>query len=288
MIATGHGAVTLWLEGVGLLAPGIDNWPSGARLLRGEADYHAVPSALPAPALLPPAECRRASRPVKLCLALGIEACAAAQRPAAALASVFCSSNPDGHTVHAVLEALSGDERSISPTRFHNSVHNATAGYWSIAVRCLQPYQVLCAFDATFAAALLEAALQAIADQLPVLMVAYDSEYPEPLHACRPIPDVGGIALVLSPRQTAQARARLQVGIHAQSPGPERLPPGHLAMPRPAGAAPASAMTLAHLPGFIPALAGLPLLDAIANRRSEQVELPYLPGRSLFVQVQPC
>ena len=41
----------------------------------------------------------------------------------------------NGQVIHEICEALATDEREVSPTRFHNSVHNASAGYWGIATR---------------------------------------------------------------------------------------------------------------------------------------------------------
>jgi hypothetical protein len=281
------GRLGLWLEGIGLIAPGIPSWETGTRVLRGVEPFRAAPSVLPTPKLLPPAECRRASRVVKLCLAVGLEACATAQRPAAELASVFCSSNADGHTIHAILESLAGSDRMISPTRFHNSVHNAAAGYWSIATRSRRPYQVLCAFDATFAAALLETAAQAHADGLPVLMLAFDSEYPEPLHACRPIPDVGGIGFVVNPARAARACAALQLHLEPGAPAGLAIEAerGKVAT---APAQDVSQMSLAELACRIPALAGMPLLHALANGLATTIRLPYLPGQCVVVEVQPC
>ena len=49
---------------------------------------------------------------------------------------------------------------TISPTRFHNSVHNAAAGYWTIGAGCMQATTALSAYDATFAEGLLEALAQ--------------------------------------------------------------------------------------------------------------------------------
>ena len=61
--------LTAWIEGIGLLAPGLPDWPTASRVLRGEEPYVAAPSILPLPAILPPAERRRASRLVKAALA---------------------------------------------------------------------------------------------------------------------------------------------------------------------------------------------------------------------------
>ena len=150
-------ALTAWIEGIGFLAPGLPDWPTARAVLRGEQAYENAPSVLPAPAILPPAERRRASRVVKLTLAVGREAAAHAEADVAQLATVFSASGADGHNCHALCEQLAGEDRQISPTRFHNSVHNAAAGYWGIATGAMAPCLVICAYDASFGAGLLDA-----------------------------------------------------------------------------------------------------------------------------------
>ena len=119
--------LSAWIEGIGFLAPGLNDWPAARAVLRGEATYVAAPSLLPAPSILPAAERRRASRVVKLTLAIGLEAAAHAEADISQLATVFTASGADGHNCHALCEQLASDDRQISPTRFHNSVHNAAA-----------------------------------------------------------------------------------------------------------------------------------------------------------------
>ncbi|MET0042628.1 MAG: beta-ketoacyl synthase chain length factor, partial [Candidatus Thiodiazotropha sp. 6PLUC3] len=46
--------------------------------------------------------------------------------------SVFSSSEGDLDIIDQICLALSQEDRPVSPTQFHNSVHNAPAGYWSI------------------------------------------------------------------------------------------------------------------------------------------------------------
>ena len=48
-------------------------------------------------------------------------------------AAVFSSSSGDGQNCHESVRSARVSDRRVSPTRFHNSVHNAAAGYWSIA-----------------------------------------------------------------------------------------------------------------------------------------------------------
>ncbi|SDM09727.1 Beta-ketoacyl synthase, N-terminal domain [Oryzisolibacter propanilivorax] len=262
----------LWLDGIGLIAPGMPDWPAAAAVLAGRADWVPAPSVLPAPALLPPAERRRASRVIRLALALGEQAATHAGADVAQLATVFTASGADGHNCHALCEQLAGDDRQVSPTRFHNSVHNAAAGYWGIAARSMQPCQVLCAHDGSFGAGLLDATAQVAADGVRVLLIAYDSEYPEPLHAKRPFPDAAGMAWLLSPARSAASLAQLQL-LH----GAAQAAPTALADAR-----------LDTLRTQYPALRGLPALQRLARGAAGTVVVDYLPGQALALQVQPC
>lgn len=263
-------ALTAWVDGVGLLAPGLPDWAAAAPVLAGTQDYASAPAVLPVPALLPPAERRRSSRVVRLALAVGLEAAARAGANAASLATVFSASGGDGHNCHALCEALASDDRQVSPTRFHNSVHNTAAGYWGIATGAMAPCQVLCAYDASFAAGLLEALAQVAVTGQPVLLVTYDAEYPEPMYRLRPVPDAAGIALLLSPQAGARSLARVKATL---------------------AEAPATALTAPALESLCqsnPALRGLPLLQLLARGEAGQVALEYLAPLSLAVQVVPC
>ena len=150
----------LFVEGIGLLGPGLNGWQASRPALAGRAAYVRAPTVVTASDRLPPAERRRTGIPVKLALAVGYEALTNAGRDAATTATVFTSSGADSDNVHQICEALATREREVSPTRFHNSVHNVAAGYWSIAARSQEPSTSLCCYDASFAAGLLEAAAQ--------------------------------------------------------------------------------------------------------------------------------
>src|SRR5450830_1017928 len=174
--------LTAYIEGIGILGPGLTDWPSARVILTGGQPYLSSKTVIPAPELLPAAERRRASDIVKLTLATSLEAIAAAGLAAASLPSVFSFSNGDGLNCHAINEMLASDDRQISPTRFHNSVHNAAAGYCSIATGAMTPSSVLCAHDASFGAGLLEAMSQVSVDQTRCVLVAADTNYPEPMY----------------------------------------------------------------------------------------------------------
>ena len=262
--------LTAWIEGIGFLAPGLPDWPTARAVLRGEAPLTVAPSVLPAPSILPPAERRRASRVVKLTLAVGLEAAAHAGADVATLATVFSASGADGHNCHALCEQLATDDRQISPTRFHNSVHNAAAGYWGIATGAMAPCQVICAYDASFGAGLIDALGQVVLDRQPTLLIAYDSEYPEPLFAKRPVPDVAGVALLLTPERSERSLASITV------------------TPDSAAAEPLADAALEALRVSIPALRALPLLQKLARGEAGEVCLDYLPPMQLQVAIRPC
>ena len=263
-------ALAAYVDGIGLLGPGIGDWPAGARLLAGETAWVHAPTVLPAPECLPSAERRRTGTVVRLALAVGLEATARAGADPAALAAVFTSSGGDGQNCHEICQVLASAERHLSPTRFHNSVHNAAAGYWGIATGATAACNALCAYDASFGAGLLEALTQVAVERTSVLLIAYDASYPEPLHRHRPIPDGFGVALVLAPAVSAASQARLSASLtDAPADG-------------------VAGVALDSLRLSIPAARSLPLLAHLARRTSGCVVLDYLDGRRLAVDVNAC
>jgi hypothetical protein len=258
-----------FVDGVGLLGPGIPDWPAGARVLSGAAPWQSAPTVLPAPQCLPSAERRRTGALVKLTLAVGLEATSRAGADPAVLPAVFTSSGGDGQNCHEICQALASD-RQLSPTRFHNSVHNAAAGYWGIATGATAASNALCAYDASFVAGLLEALAQLAVERTTVLLIAYDASYPEPLRSMRPIPDAFGVALVLAPERGAGSLAQLAVSW------------SDARADRMADAA------LERLRVSIPAARSLPLLAQLARRATGRVVLDYLDSLRLAVEVRPC
>jgi hypothetical protein len=260
--------LTAGIQGIGVLGPGLTDWLQTAAVLRGESPYQAAPTLLPSPTVLPPAERRRAGRIIKLALAIGAEAVASAGADARDLLTVFSTSGGDGDNCHEICMTLASSDRHISPTRFHNSVHNAAAGYWSIAYGCTRASTSLCAHDASFGAGLLEASAQMACGAEPVLLLAYDADYPSPLRAKREIPDALGVALLLTSDQRGSAMARLQLELSDR---------------------PASTLENASLETLrrsIPAARSLPLLQRIAQQRGGPIVLDYLGDTRLAIEVQ--
>ncbi len=265
-------SLTVWVDGVGVLGPGLPSWAASLATLRGETPHVFVASVLPPPARLPPAERRRAGAAVKLAMAVADEAVAHAGVDPQTLATVFSASSGEGGNCHILCETLATDHPSVSPTRFTNSVHNAAAGYWHIAVASRAASTSLGAFDASFGAGLLEAATSVALSGAPILLVASDTPYPEPLHAARPLPDNFGAALVLSATRSERSIASLRIELVPGTSVPTRC----------------DDVSLEALRRAVPAACGLALLQALA-RGEEHVQaivLTYLPTLGLNVAVQ--
>jgi hypothetical protein len=256
-----------WLEGIGVIGPGLKGWLASQPVLAGTQPYRPEPVEVAPSDWLPPAERRRTGTSVRLALAVGREACEHSGRAPRSLASVFTSSGGDGDNLHAICETLASDQRDVSPTRFHNSVHNAPAGYWGVATGAMHSSTSLCAYDWSFAAGLIEAIAWVAIERQPVVLVAYDAPYPEPLRTVRPISAVFGVALVLAPERTDRSIATLDAAVGSSG--------SHTALPE----------GLAALCEGVPAARSLSLLCALARTASTDVEIEYLDGGSLRVSV---
>jgi hypothetical protein len=259
--------LTIYVEGIGLLGPGLSGWEASRPLLCGAVPLVLAPTQLPVAVALPAAERRRVGTSVKLSMAIGFEAVQQAGADASQIATVFSSTGGDCDNCHAILETLASDDRQISPTRFHNSVHNAPSGYWGIATGCQAPSTSLCALDATFGVALLEAAAQALTSRTRCMMLAYDTSYPEPLYTLRPIPYPVGVAMLLSPERSAATFARLSVML-GEEPLSECADP-----------------LMESLRRSVPAARALPLLQLLAQEACGRVVVDYLERLSLTVEV---
>lgn len=261
---TDSAMIEVTIRGIGAIGPGFNSWTElKDQLLASNLDL-ITKTQLPTPELLPSAERRRASAIVKVGLCAGLEACQDAGTSAQKLQTVFTSSGGDGFNCKAICEQLASDDPLISPTKFHNSVHNTVAGYWGIATGCMEPSQVISAEDGSFSAGLLEAATQTIASHSQTLLISYDTSYPEPLNSVRHIADTAAIALILDVVNNHTGKyPRLRL-----SPNPNEVT--------------AECSTLS-VP--IPTLASLPLLDAVAHFGSKTIAIPYQPNKPLLVEV---
>lgn len=261
--------IRVWLAGAGVLGPGLPDSAAARDILLGAVRYVDAPDPEPVPALLPANERRRASGPARWALTVGSEALAVSGLAPQDVAVVFTSCCGDGSITDQICRALAAQPPEMSPTRFHNSVHNAPAGYWSIFARSRAPSTTLCGYDASFAAGLLEAAAQAAVERRPVLLVAYDLKATEPLHSLWPVPRPFAAALVLTPQSAGSVNMRLDIGIAdgtASRAWPEAMPAELSANP---------------------AAQALVLLAAVAKGTGGRAALQYLRNSHVAVEIVP-
>jgi hypothetical protein len=268
------------VRGVGLTGPGLVSWAAAQAVLRGDAAYGPAPAVVPASPRLPAAERRRAGSAIKIAMAVAEAACADAGADPRTLGSVFTSSSGDGANCHTLCETLASPnpaDRLVSPTRFTNSVHNAPAGYWHIAVGSRAASTSLCAFDSSFSAGLVAALTQVRTLGAPLLLVTSDAPYPEPLHTARPMPDTMGVALVLAPAGDESAvnpGTTLRVALCPADQAPPVTPC------RDAG--------LEALRGQIPTARALPLLEALARGVPATLVIAAQAPLVLVIEVVPA
>lgn len=260
--------LVLRITGIGAWAPGAPDWQHLRGILRGEAEAAADAPARPAGTILPAAERRRAPDGVRLAAEVAAQATAMARIDPATVPCVFASTHGELTITDYVCETLARNPPELSPTKFHNSVLNAPAGYWTIATGCTAASSAVTAHHQSFAAGLLEAATLACAETTPVLFASCDVASTGPLAEMTRTTLAFGAALLLHPEATHGARLRL--GLRAGTPPPLAA----LALPAVAGDNPANAEALA-------------LLAALADTQPRNLRLPLSSGLSLDMEVTP-
>jgi hypothetical protein len=251
------------LAGVGIWSDSFANWDDFCAVVNG--DSVATGTAL-VPELIPPRERRRAPQSVKLAVEVMQQACNQAAIPAGDVATVFASGMGDMQLTDYMCRTLHEMPRAVSPTKFHNSVHNAATGYWSIATGSHAPANAISAYSGSVAIALLEAAIQAVEEQVPVVVASEETAAPVAFTSIYDSTVPLGSALLLTPPGgCAKPMATLRLVL---------------------GSGPAPAATTADVAALFPgnfAAAILPLLTALARQRTDTLSLPLSADRHLLV-----
>lgn len=130
--------------------------------------------------LIPAGMRRRTSLTTRMAITAATLACNQANSDAQNLASVFASLGGEIQVTDALCRLLPDENELLSPTQFHNSVHNTTAGYWSILNKCQAPTTAIAAADDTFAMGLIEVWTQLQQQGSGErLLVCYDELWPQ-------------------------------------------------------------------------------------------------------------
>lgn len=258
------------MTGIGAWLQGAPDWPSLRDVLLGRRDLAVDAPNKPAANVLPAAERRRAPDSVRLAAEVASQACTMAGADPAALPCIFASTHGEVAITDYVCETLAHAPLELSPTKFHNSVLNAPAGYWTIATGCTAPSSAVTAYRRSFAAGLLEAVTFACDEGVPVLFASCDVASTGPLAEMTRTTLAFGVALVLAPDSPGNLRLLLSL----RGGGADEPVPTELALRRVAGDNPANAHALA-------------LLAALARGQPSRLALPLSSGLSLDMEITP-
>ena len=150
------------------------NWQELSELLTTGATAENTASS-PKPEIIPANERRRAPLPVKLAVESSWQATQSAGLDPKDLACVFVSGLGDTQLTDYMCKVLATENMQLSPTKFHNSVHNAAAGYWTISTGCMKAANSVAGFNESVSLAILEAVTQCVQEQAPVQITFYDA-----------------------------------------------------------------------------------------------------------------
>jgi hypothetical protein len=206
---------------------------------------------------------------VALALEAASAAVAASGLPPRSLPSIFVSAHGDLAINDHMCSMLASTPTLISPTKFHNSVLNAAAGYWTMAVGCHEASTALTAYEHSFANGLLTACAQCLADARPVLLVGFDVQVTGALRSVTRSEGLLAVALVLSPEMSSQALATIDAAL---------VPRAAAAPPPPVQSAAAEALAGNALAD------ALPFFEALARGDSPALALPLSPRQSLSLR----
>lgn len=139
-----------------------------------------IPATTVDASILPAMVRRRTSMATKMAVSALDQACTAAGIEKD-LPVIFTSSVGEMAVTDTLCKAIGEHNYPLSPTLFHNSVHNTAAGYWSMAVKSMAPMQSMAGLADSFAMGLLEAACQLQNGVEQLLLVSYDESMPSQL-----------------------------------------------------------------------------------------------------------
>ncbi len=255
------------LYSVAVCTPGMVGWEAAKAVLRGDEPWADQPLPPLKIEMLAANERRRLTPTIKLALYTAQEALRASGLEGEDISAVFASSNGDLDVADRICSALTEEARPVSPTQFHNSVHNAPAGYWSIATGSQEPSSSISAGDVSFSAGLLEAMSQVEVEQEMVMLACYDSLPPFPLSEVESITTPFAVALLLGPLQKGLSKLALQNREYEQVATTMACP------------------ALEQIRLANPAARSLPLLESLAMGRTQSLLLPSVNGGCLALDL---
>jgi hypothetical protein len=256
---------SIYINTLSIAAPSLLGLEQATPVLTGKVPWQLSDFPKLVPQLLPANERRRISPYIKLALHVADEANISDQ----SLPAVFASSNGDLNITDNICQSLTLEPKLISPTKFHNSVHNAPSGYWAIAAKSPAASTSISTGNSTFSSGLLEAVTQVLSLQQDVLYIAYDFPADEPLFKSTDISQPFATAFVLSLKKMASSYGSIKLDITNDEKEKSLC----------------SNTSLNALQQSNPIAESLPLLEALLLKKSATLYLPHLNNSKIKVEV---
>lgn len=186
------------IKAVGGWGQNFTNWEELSELITTGSTVENTATS-PKPEIIPANERRRAPLPVKLAVESSWQATQSADMDPKDLACVFVSGIGDTQLTDYMCKVLATESMQLSPTKFHNSVHNAAAGYWTISTGCMKAANSVAGFNESVPLALLEAITQCVQENISVLITFYDAPSSEILKPLLKNEQAFAVSLIIQP-----------------------------------------------------------------------------------------
>jgi len=190
------------IAGVGAWGKDFRQWPDLQKFLSGQP-WEDDNAKGPKPDIIPANERRRAPLPVRLAVESSWQASQTSCYQPEDLSCVFVSALGDTQLTDYMCKVLAGESKMLSPTKFHNSVHNAAAGYWTISTGCMKAANSVAGYEESVSLTLLEALTQIKIEQKPILITFYDAPVSQVLKGLLKNEYPFAVSIVLAPENAA-------------------------------------------------------------------------------------
>ncbi|MBL4762125.1 MAG: beta-ketoacyl synthase chain length factor [Gammaproteobacteria bacterium] len=194
-----------FIESVAILSPGLESWPEAKKVFAGKLPYKTEHSIQPSSALIPANIERRCSASTLLSVHVAELTLHHSAYVMDDINAVFVSSVGDPDIDDRLCVSVAADVPMPSPILFHNSVHNAPAGYWSIATASQSYTNSLAAGNASYIAGFLSAYTQMLSENKPVMLVAYDQPLQGRMADNHILSKPFACSMLLTPEKTGQS-----------------------------------------------------------------------------------
>ena len=255
----------IYINSLSIAAPNLLGLEQAMPVLTNKKQWQSTQFPKLAPQLLPANERRRMTSYIKLAIHVTDEV----NTTDKSLAAVFASSNGDFFITDHICNTLTMSPKYVSPTQFHNSVHNAVSGYWAIAANSPAASTSISTGDSTFSSGLLEAVTQVLTLQEDILYVAYDYPATAPLDKFSDVTEPFATAFILSLNKTESTIGKIKVQVSNENININSC----------------KNASLNALQNSNPIAKSLALLEALCLNNSSTIYLPYLNNSKLKIEV---